>query len=381
MVKRVAQSKLTELARYFKAVAVVGPRQSGKTTLVKNVFKNKPYVSLENMDTRRFASSDPRGFLSTYKDGAIFDEVQRVPELFSYLQEVLDNTKEKGTFILTGSNNFLLQEGITQSLAGRIGYLTLLPFSLEEISQETDDELLFKGFYPPIYDQKIPATDWFDNYIRTYIERDVRQLKAISDLLLYERFVRLLAGRVAQEINYTSIAVEAGIDAKTVQSWLSVLESSFIIYRLKPYYNNFNKTIVKRPKLYFYDTGLVNALLGIREKEQLSFHPLRGALFENMVVGEWTKQLANIGVTEVSYFWRDKTGREIDFIIDYKGKSIPIEIKSGQTVKKDFYKHLKYWQKLTGETKAYVVYAGKNREEHSDNIVVENWRKIKITDI
>ena len=380
MIKRVAEEKLIELSGFFKAIAVVGPRQSGKTTLVKKVFKNKPYVSLENMDTRLFASSDPRGFLATYKNGAILDEVQRVPELFSYLQEVLDNTTIKGLFILTGSNNFLLQEGITQSLAGRIGYLTLLPFSLAELPKVSDKELLFQGCYPPIYDQKIPPTDWFDNYIRTYIERDVRQLKAISDLMLYERFVRLLAGRVGQELNYTSIGVEVGIDAKTVQSWLSLLESSFIIYRLKPYHNNFNKTIVKRPKLYFHDVGLVCALLGINQITQLDFHPLRGALFENMVVSEWMKQLSNRGMKWNTYFWRDKTGREIDFIIDINGKSIPIEIKSGQTVKKDFYKHLNYWAKLTGEKLAYLAYAGERREEHSDGIVVENWRKIKLID-
>ena len=380
MIKRVAEEKLIELSGFFKAIAVVGPRQSGKTTLVKKVFKNKPYVSLENMDTRLFASSDPRGFLATYKNGAILDEVQRVPELFSYLQEVLDNTTKKGLFILTGSNNFLLQEGITQSLAGRIGYLTLLPFSLAELPKVSDKELLFQGCYPPIYDQKIPPTDWFDNYIRTYIERDVRQLKAISDLMLYERFVRLLAGRVGQELNYTSIGVEVGIDAKTVQSWLSLLESSFIIYRLKPYHNNFNKTIVKRPKLYFHDVGLVCALLGINQITQLDFHPLRGALFENMVVSEWMKQLSNRGMKWNTYFWRDKTGREIDFIIDINGKSIPIEIKSGQTVKKDFYKHLNYWAKLTGEKLAYLAYAGERREEHSDGIVVENWRKIKLID-
>jgi predicted AAA+ superfamily ATPase len=252
MIQRIATKKLIDLARKFKSVAVTGARQTGKTTLVKEVFKDKPYVSLENPDTRNFALEDPRGFLSSYPKGAILDEIQRAPDLFSYLQEILDNTPKKGLFILTGSNNFLLQESISQTLAGRIGTLNLLPFSIEELENaeqlpKDDNELMIKGFYPPIYDQDIPPSDWCPNYVRNYIEKDVRQIKIITDLIVFERFIRLLAGRTGQELNNSALAVETGVDMKTVQSWISILESSFIIYLLKPHHKNFNKTIIKRP--------------------------------------------------------------------------------------------------------------------------------------
>ncbi len=381
MIERIAKIKLQDLAKKFKAVAVTGARQSGKTTLVKHVFKNKPYVSLENPDTRNFALNDPRGFLQTYPKGAILDEVQRVPELFSYLQEVLDNTKTKGLFILTGSNNFLLQQNISQTLAGRVGYLNLLPFSVTELHTlkklpKTDDELMLKGFYPPIYDQKIPFTDWCPNYIRTYIERDVRQLKGISDLIVFERLVRLLAGRNGQELNNSALAVEAGIDVKTVQSWISILESSYIIYLLKPHYKNFNKTIVKRPKLYFYDTALVCSLLGIRDKIQLSTHPLRGAIFEGMVVSELMKKRTNAGLPINLFYWRDKTGHEIDIIIDNAGKLLPIEIKSGKTISSEFFKNINYWKQLSGEKKSILIYAGEQKQNRSDQTEVMNWREL-----
>ena len=222
--------------------------------LIKKVFKKKPYVSLENPDKRTFALEDPRGFLANYPNGAILDEIQRVPELFSYLQEILDDSKEKGFFILSGSNNFLLQQNISQTLAGRVGYLNLLPFSIAELKKgkllaTNDDELMLKGFYPPVYDQEIPVSDWCPNYIRTYIEKDVRQIKNVTDLIVFERFVKLLAGRNGQELNMSSFGIECGVDLKTIQSWIGILESSFIIYLLRPHFKNFNKTIVKRPKL------------------------------------------------------------------------------------------------------------------------------------
>ena len=234
MIQRAAQHKLTQLGDTFKAIAVIGPRQSGKTTLVKVTFPEKPYLSLENPDTRNFALEDPRGFLQNLPNGAILDEVQRTPLLFSYLQEILDNSNQKGLFILTGSNNFLLQESISQSLAGRVGYLNLLPFSVKELLSEnllpeTDEEVMVNGFYPPIYDQRISSLDWVPNYIKTYIERDVRQIKNVSDLLIFEKFMSVLAGRTSQELNLTSISNEVGVDLKTVQSWIGILESSFII--------------------------------------------------------------------------------------------------------------------------------------------------------
>lgn len=381
MIAREAQIKLEQLSNTFKAIAIVGPRQSGKTTLVKAMFKNKQYYSLENPDVRNFALYDPRGFIKTIENGAILDEVQRTPELFSYLQEVIDNTTEKGKYILTGSNNFLLQQNISQTLAGRVGYFNLLPFSVKELQDsklipETDEELIFKGFYPPIYDQNIEPIDWLPNYIRTYIERDVRQIKNILDLLLFEKFMRLLAGRTGQELNYSSLSVELGIDIKTIQSWIGILESSFIIYLLKPYYKNFNKIIVKRPKLYFYDTALVCSLLGLTKWEQLIHYPFKGALFETMVVTEMLKKRANMGKKSNLYYWRDKTGHEIDLIIDEPEGITPIEIKSGKTVNNDFFKNLKYWNNLSKAKNSVLLYGGELEQYRTDNTLVTNWRNI-----
>jgi len=279
MIKREAASILVKLARQFKAVAVIGPRQSGKTTLVTDVFPGKPYVNLENIDTRRFAMEDPRGFLEQYAQGAILDEAQNVPHLFSYLQEILDKNTIPGLFIITGSNNFLLQETISQSLAGRIAYLNLLPFSMSEIKNKADKDinnLLFHGFYPPLFDQPLDIDIWYRNYIQTYIERDVRQLKSIKNLFIFEKFIKLCAGRTGQLLNMANLAVETGVDNKTISSWIGILESSFIIYRLQPHHKNFNKRVVKMPKLYFYDTGLVCSLLNIQNPQQLDIHPYRG---------------------------------------------------------------------------------------------------------
>jgi len=381
MIQRIAKKKLIDLASKFKAVAVIGARQSGKTTLIKQVFKNKPYVSMENPDTRQFAIEDPRGFLSSFPKGAILDEVQRVPQLFSYLQEILDDQRAKGLFILSGSNNFLLQQNISQTLAGRVGYLQLLPFSINELSKSkllatSDDALMLKGFYPPVYDQKIPFGDWCPNYINTYIERDVRQIKNITDLIVFGRFMRLLAGRNGQELNYSSLSIETGVDMKTIQSWVGVLESSFIVYLLKPHHNNFNKTIVKRPKLYFYDTSIVCSLLGIRNAAQLKNHPLRGAIFEGMVITELLKNRTNAGMQVNLSFWRDKTGREIDVIIDNGNIQFPIEIKSGKTIQDEFLKNIEYWKSMTGFKKGLVLYAGKENQKRSKGTDILNWREL-----
>ncbi len=381
MVQRVAKDKLKDLASKFKAVAVTGARQSGKTTLVKQVFKDKPYLSLENPETRNFALEDPRGFLESYPNGAILDEVQRAPELFSYLQEILDNSKTKGLFILSGSNNFLLQQSISQTLAGRVGYLNLLPFSITELNRAkllptNDDALMLKGFYPPIYDQRIPPADWCPNYIRTYIERDVRQLKNITDLIVFERFVKLLAGRTGQELNSSALAVETGVDVKTIQSWIGILESSFIIYLLKPHHKNFNKTIVKRPKIYFYDTALICFLIGIQTTKQLNTHPTRGFIFESMVLTELIKKRTNAGLPINLFYWRDKTGHEIDVIVDLAGKLLPIEIKSGKTVSSEFFKNLDYWCKLSGAKKSILLYSGNQSQKRSTGKEILNWRSL-----
>lgn len=382
MIHREGKQKLLDLTSKFKAVAVTGARQTGKTTLVKQVFKNKPYLSLENPDIRSFAQEDPRGFLNSYPEGAVLDEIQRVPALFSYLQEILDNTRKKGLFILSGSNNFLLQESIAQTLAGRVGYLNLLPFSIAELKKARllpthDDDLMLKGFYPPVYDQDIPPQDWCPNYIRTYIEKDVRQIKNITDLIVFERFLRLLAGRAGQELNSNALSIEAGVDLKTVQSWIGILESSFIVYLLKPHYANFNKTVVKRPKLYFYDTALICYLLGIQNSNQLNTHFARGAIFENMVVTELIKKRTNLGLPINLFYWRDKTGREIDIIVDKAGKLLPVEIKSGQTITTEFTKNITYWSRLSGVEKAIVLYGGRQHQKRSTGVEFWNWRKLR----
>jgi len=381
MIQRIAEKKISELASKFKAVAVTGARQTGKTTLVKQIFKDKPYVSLENPDNRSFALEDPRGFLATYPNGAILDEIQRTPELFSYLQEILDNTKQKGLFILTGSNNFLLQQSISQTLAGRIATIHLLPFSIEELKKgkvlpKNDDELMIKGFYPPVYDQEINPQDWCPNYIRTYIEKDVRQIKNITDLIVFERFIKLLAGRSGQELNNSALAVETGVDVKTVQSWIGILESSFIVYLLKPHHKNFNKTIVKRPKLYFYDSALVCYLLGIRDNNHLHTHPLKGAIFEGMVITELLKKRTNAGLDINLFYWRDKTGHEVDLIIDNGKTLLPIEIKSGMTISKDYFKNIDYWTNLSGSKKAFILYSGAQHQKRSDGTEIMNWRAL-----
>ncbi len=381
MILRDAREKLIDLASKFKCVAVIGPRQSGKTTLVKRAFKEKAYVSLENPDSRQFAIEDSRGFIQTYPDGAIIDEIQHVPKLFSYLQEILDNSIDKGKFILTGSNNFLMQENISQTLAGRVAYLSLPPFSIKELLEnnqlpEDDNQILLKGFYPPVYDQQIPPDEWCLNYIRTYIERDVRQIKNITDLLVFERFLRLLAGRTGQEFYTNSFVVEVGVDVKTIQSWVGVLESSFIIYLLKPHYKNFNKTIVKRPKIYFYDTAIACSLLGIKTIEHIVSHPLRGALFETMVITEFVKFRMNKAMPVNLYYWRDKTGHEIDLIIDTGGQLLPIEIKSGKTISSEFFKNLKYWKKLSGIESSVLLYSGSQKQKRSDGMVVKNWKEL-----
>lgn len=381
MVIRAATEEVKSLAKKFKAIAIVGPRQSGKTTLTKYVFKGKPYVSLENPDIRQFAMSDPRAFLEQYSGGAIFDEAQRVPELFSYLQQILDENPSKGQFILTGSNHFLLQENISQSLAGRIAYLYLLPFSTQEAEEalkkkQAVEDALYRGGYPPIYDNEIEPEKWLPNYIRTYIERDVRQIKNISNLNVFERFLKLCAGRTGQLLNMSSLAIEAGVDSKTIASWLGVLESSFIIHLLQPHHRNFNKRIVKMPKLYFYDTGLVCSLLGITKSAQLNLHPLKGPLFENFIIGELIKEKFNKNLPVNLYFWRDNTGNEIDIIIDDGITLYPLEIKAGKTITTDYFRNFQFWSKISGVTGGSVVYAGSEFQKRSNEITVMPWSKV-----
>jgi len=372
MIPRTAEKEIRALALQFKAVAIVGPRQSGKTTLVRMIFKDKPYVNLENPDIRLFAIEDPRGFLSNYPQGAILDEAQRVPELFSYLQQILDESRIMGMFVITGSNNFLLQESISQSLAGRVAYLNLLPLSIEEINdkESTSNQLLFKGGYPALHSENIHPSKWFANYIRTYVERDVRLIKNISDLVTFERFLRLCAGRIGQLLNMSSLAVEVGVDVKTISSWISVLETSFVLFRLQPFHKNFNKRIVKMPKIYFYDTGLAVNLLGIENVNQLDLHPFRGSLFENMIILDFLKRRYNSAETNNLFFWRDNVGNEIDLLITQGINQIPIEIKSGQTVTSDYLKGIHFWNKMTKSEGGFVVYGGNSTQKRSNKITI-----------
>lgn len=384
MISRLATERLIRLAKTFRSVAVAGPRQSGKTTLCRAVFPEKAYVSLENPDILEFATTDPRGFLAQYSagNGAILDEIQKAPHLFSYLQQILDETKQKGLFILTGSNNFLLQENITQTLSGRIAYLQLLPLSLEELKASGHIKPdyaghIMAGGYPEVIAEAIDPTDWYLNYISTYIERDVRQLKNINNLAQFTKLVRMCAGRTGQILNMTALSNDCGIDQKTVVVWLGVLQSSYIVYLLKPYYNNFNKRITKTPKLYFYDTGVACALLGIKSADQITMHAAKGPLFENLIVSELLKDRFNRGEPDNLFYWRDKTGHEVDILTENAGKLTAIELKAGETINPDFFKGLDYFSELEGGgVEKRLVYGGNQAQTRSNGIRISPWNKL-----
>jgi uncharacterized protein len=382
MISRDAEKLVRKYARQFRALALVGPRQSGKTTLARKVFSRKPYVSLEDPDERLFAANDPRGFLNRYKSGAVIDEAQRVPELFSYLQMMLDTAKKDGLFILTGSNNFLLQSTISQSLAGRIGYIDLLPLSIPEIqlfdtAPSAMVDYIFMGGYPELYDKKRTPAIWYPSYIRTYLERDIKQLKNIENTLLFNRFIQLCAGRAGQQLNVTALSNECGIDIKTVNAWLGLLQSSYIIFLLQPHYQNFNKRVVKTPKLYFYDTGLACALLGIKKANEVNVSPLYGALAENFFITELLKKKNNSGSNTKFYYWKDNKGVEIDLLLDDGKKIRPIEIKAAQTFNESFLKNINYWNSISGNTGGIVLYGGEQDYIRSDKIKITSWQNIK----
>lgn len=382
MILRILSKKLLQSAKRFPVVAVTGPRQAGKTTLARTVFPKKPYASLEEPDTREFALSDPRGFLSQYPHGAVFDEVQRAPELFSYLQSVVDEKNKAGMFILTGSQQLLMMENLSQTLAGRVHILHLLPLSLEELQARpseprTLEGWLFKGMYPRLHDKKIPPLDWYPAYLQTYLERDVRRIKNIGDLGTFHRFLKMCAARTGQLVNLSSLAQDCGITHNTAKAWIRVLEASFIVHLLQPHHMNFKKRLVKMPKLYFYDTGLSCSLLGIENEKQILTHPLRGNLFETAVVGEVLKQRHNLGLPPNLYFWRDKTGNEMDLILEKGPLLIPVEIKSSQTLTEDSFRNLRYWNKIARpkNAKSFLIYAGREEQKRKDTQVI-GWRKL-----
>ncbi len=383
MIERTMEHYLLTRAQKLPVIAILGPRQSGKTTLARKAFKEHTYVSLEEPKNRQFAYDDPYSFLQTYASdaGIILDEIQEVPSLLSYIQVYVDEHQKPGYFILTGSQNFLVHDAVNQTLAGRIAIFTLLPLSINELRDAsllpaTIEELIFKGQYPRSYSFDIDPADMYPDYIRTYIERDIRSLKNITNLSVFQKFVGLCAGRIGQLLNMTSLANDAGISLATAKSWLSLLEASYIIFLLQPYHTNIGKRLVKTPKLYFYDSGIACSLLGIESARQLSQHYVRGGLVETVLISELYKQRYNQGRPPRFYFWRDKLGHEIDCLIVQANGNIPLEIKAGKTVSSDYFDGLKYWYQVYDQpANGFVVYAGdENQQRRSGKLV--SWRSL-----
>jgi predicted AAA+ superfamily ATPase len=364
MIPRSSEATLQRLAKGFPIIALTGPRQSGKTTLAKHVFPNKTYVSLENPDELEFAKADPRRFLARLDRGAILDEVQRCPSLLSWLQHIVDERAVMGDFVLTGSSQFELIAGITQTLAGRVGRVELLPLNTLELKAANKlpsdlHALLLHGGYPSLYSREVSPQDWFSNYMVTYIERDVRQLIAVRDLSQFQRFVKMCAARSGQLLNLAALGADCGLSATTAREWLSVLEASYLVTRLQPHHQNFGKRLIKSPKLYFLDTGLMAWLLGIRDADSLDTHASRGALFETFVVSELMKQAFNQGQAGDLYFWRDSTGHEVDLLQQTPQGLQAIEIKSGTTFASDWTKGINKWQSLSGSTlQPKIIFGG-----------------------
>lgn len=369
-IKRDIEKYIKFIATKYEVVTITGPRQSGKTTTAKKLFKNKPYVNLEHPKSRSFAQDDPERFLAQYPEGAILDEIQRVPELLSYIQVIVDEKKKKEMFILTGSQQFNLLNSINQSLAGRTAVIILLPYTLNEITKNyygnlpSYDELIFKGTYPKLYEEKIPVEAFMRDYLKTYIERDVREISELKNLHLFQKFLKLCAGRIGQLLNYQNLGDDLGVSHNTVREWISILEASYIIYLLPPFFVNIKKQLIKSPKIYFYDTGLAAYLLDIEKEKQLYSHPLRGNLFENLVVSELLKYRYNSGRNHNLSFYRDSSQKEIDVIYKIAGDYLPIEIKSGETFTKDFMRNLDYFEKLFPDLKygKILVYAGDEQD-------------------
>ncbi|MCK5808537.1 ATP-binding protein [bacterium] len=374
MIKRDALTVLIRFAKEYPVVTVTGPRQSGKTTLVRSAFEEKPYFNLEHLSNYEFALNDPVGFMSQMPDGGIIDEIQKVPQLLSLIQVKVDEDKKKGQFIITGSSQFELTRGISQSLAGRTAILNLLPLSLNELANDnsilSNQVHMYKGFFPRIIDEGLNPTEALNFYYKTYVERDVRELLNIKNISQFQMFVKMCAGRVGQLLNLNSLSNDVGISHTTAREWLSVLQASFIVFLLEPYHENIGKRLMKSPKLYFYDVGLVSFLLGIEKEQQIITHPLYGNLFENMIVSEFLKYRFNQGKSNNLNFLRDSKGNEIDIFIKSGNDITAVEIKAGMTIKPDFFKGLKYFSKSFDIKHKLLVYGGEFNQNRTDADVV-----------
>jgi hypothetical protein len=384
MIPRSAGKALKSLAAGFPIVSMTGPRQSGKTTLVRASFPEMRYVSLEDPDMLELATSDPRGFLHVHREGLVIDEAQRAPKLFSYLQTLSDEAPRPGRFILTGSQQFGLLSGISQSLAGRVGMLQLLPFSVQELIAASVavpelDQLLFQGLYPPLYDRTVSPPQWHSSYVMTYVERDLRQMLNVRDLAAFQRFLRMCAARVGQLLNLSSLAMDCGITHNTARSWLSILEASYVVFLLQPHFRNFGKRLVRSPKLYFYDPGLASWLLNIQDAAHLAIHPQRGGLFECLIAGELLKARFNKGLASNLYFWRNNKGDEIDLVVDRGAQLVPVEIKSGMTLNAEYFRGLERWRAFSAaDTDGYLVYGGDTESRNRSTVIVP-WRAVGLT--
>lgn len=382
MIKRTIAHKVLELADKYPVISITGPRQSGKTSLCKVLFPKHEYVNLENLDALARAQADPRSFLKLGSGTRmVIDEIQKYPDLLSYIQAEVDISELDGQFVITGSQNFAVAESISQSLAGRVANFTLLPLSFSEIRQSQYaqkfselNQSILRGFYPRPLVKEISAQDFYRDYIATYVERDVRQIKNIGDLTLFQRFLQLVAGRVGQLVNYSSLSNDVGVSSKTVESWLSILEASYIIFRLQPYYKNFGKRVIKSPKIYFYDVGLLCYLLGINSVEVLQTHYAYGQIFENLVLTEAHKTREQARLNEKLYFWRDSHHNEVDLVIDTDNQLRAIEIKSSRTYNQDMIKGLVQWHALNPATNNLLtlVYAGSVNQVIGD-IQLKKW--------
>ena len=382
MIKREIESEILKAINKMPVICITGPRQSGKTTLVKHLFDEYKYYNLEFPEHRLFAQSDPTGFLSEIESGIIIDEIQRVPDLLSSIQYFVDENRTKGKVIITGSQNILLMQSVSQTLAGRVALFTLLPFSVTELEntiyhEDKYENYLVKSFYPRIYKDNLDVNNWLQDYTNTYIERDVRQITSVRDLSLFSSFLKLCAGHTGQLVNYSTLSNNLGVDVNTVKSWLSILETSYIIFLQPPWYKNFNKRLIKSPRLFFYDTGLACNLLGIRSITDYDNHYLKGGLFESFIISEFQKHNFNRRLNSKLYFLRDSNGNEIDLIIELDGRLIAVEIKSGKTINQDFFKGFRYLDKHlpSKNIDKYLVYGGENRQKGSQEQVL-SWRYI-----